>query len=74
MYSNFKEHTIEYVKQVVQEDDAGNYSKAFLLYMNALEYYRTHLKYEKNPKIKEVFNYSKMYGIFEEGRGDKGHS
>uniref|UniRef100_A0A7N2LHK1 MIT domain-containing protein n=1 Tax=Quercus lobata TaxID=97700 RepID=A0A7N2LHK1_QUELO len=54
MYSNFKEHAIGYVKQAVQEDDAGNYSKAFPLYMNALEYFRTHLKYEKNPKIKEA--------------------
>ncbi|XP_075644588.1 protein SUPPRESSOR OF K(+) TRANSPORT GROWTH DEFECT 1-like [Castanea sativa] len=54
MYSNFKEHAIEYVKQAVQEDDAGNYSKAFPLYMIALEYFRTHLKYEKNPKIKEA--------------------
>ncbi|KAL5537645.1 hypothetical protein UlMin_043033 [Ulmus minor] len=54
MYSNFKEHAIEYVKQAVQEDNAGNYSKAFPLYMNALEYFKTHLKYEKNPKIKEA--------------------
>ena len=54
MDSNFKEHAIEYVKQAVQEDDARNYSKAFPLYMNALEYFRTHLKYEKNPKIKEA--------------------
>lgn len=54
MYSNFKEHAIEYVKKAVEEDDAGNYSKAFPLYMNALEYFKTHLKYEKNPKIKEA--------------------
>ncbi|KAJ6365425.1 hypothetical protein OIU76_030241 [Salix suchowensis] len=54
MYSNFKEQAIEYVKQAVQEDNAGNYSKAFPLYMNALEYFRTHLKYEKNPKIREA--------------------
>ncbi|KAK7820434.1 protein suppressor of k(+) transport growth defect 1 [Quercus suber] len=54
MYSNFKEHTIDYVKQAVQKDDAKNYSKAFPLYMNALEYFRTHLKYKKNPKIKEA--------------------
>ena len=54
MYSNFKEHATEYVKQAVQEDDARNYSKAFPLYMNALEYFRTHLKSEKNPKIKEA--------------------
>jgi vacuolar protein-sorting-associated protein 4 len=54
MYSNFKEQAIEYVKQAVQEDNAGNYSKAFPLYTNALEYFRTHLKYEKNPKIREA--------------------
>ena len=54
MYSNFKEQAIEYVRQAVQQDTAGNYSRAFPLYMNALEYFRTHLKYEKNPKIKEA--------------------
>ncbi|KAG4198380.1 hypothetical protein ERO13_A05G081900v2 [Gossypium hirsutum] len=54
MYSNFKEQAIEYVMQAVQEDNAGNYSKAFPLYMNALEYFKTHLKYEKNPKIREA--------------------
>lgn len=48
------QHATEYVKQAVQEDEAGNYSKAFQLYMNALEYFKTHLKYEKNPKIKET--------------------
>ncbi|KAJ4906329.1 Protein SUPPRESSOR OF K(+) TRANSPORT GROWTH DEFECT 1 [Raphanus sativus] len=54
MYSNFKERAIEYVKQAVQEDNAGNYNKAFPLYTNALEYFKTHLKYEKNPKIREA--------------------
>ncbi|CAM6123463.1 unnamed protein product [Calypogeia fissa] len=54
MYSNFKEQAIEFVKQAVVEDNAGNYAKAFPLYMNALEYFKTHLKYEKNPKIKEA--------------------
>ncbi|KAE8700211.1 Protein SUPPRESSOR OF K(+) TRANSPORT GROWTH DEFECT 1 [Hibiscus syriacus] len=54
MYSNFKEQAVEYVKQAVQEDNAGNYSKAFPLYMNALECFKTHLKYEKNPKIREA--------------------
>ncbi|KAI4332493.1 hypothetical protein L6164_017397 [Bauhinia variegata] len=54
MYSNFKEQAIEYVKQAIQEDTAGNYAKAFPLYTNALEYFKTHLKYEKNPQIKEA--------------------
>ncbi|CAF2164574.1 hypothetical protein HID58_026129 [Brassica napus] len=57
MYSNFKEQAIEYVKQAVEEDNAGNYSKAFPLYMNALEYFKTHLKYEKNPKIREAITH-----------------
>lgn len=56
MYSNFKEQAIEYVKQAVQEDNAGNYNKAFPLYMNALEYFKTHLKYEKNPKIRDTIS------------------
>ncbi|PON82517.1 Spastin [Trema orientale] len=54
MYCNFKDHGVEYVKKAVEEDDAGNYGKAFPLYMNALEYFKAHLKYEKNPKIKEA--------------------
>ncbi|XP_055830854.1 protein SUPPRESSOR OF K(+) TRANSPORT GROWTH DEFECT 1-like [Solanum dulcamara] len=54
MYSNFKEQAVAFVKQAVEEDNAGNYAKALPLYMNALEYFKTHLKYEKNPKIKEA--------------------
>ncbi|XWS75334.1 hypothetical protein CRYUN_Cryun01aG0077500 [Craigia yunnanensis] len=54
MYANFMEHATEYIKQAVNEDDAGKYSKAFRLYMNALEYFKTHLKYEKNLKIREA--------------------
>ncbi|KAK8928425.1 hypothetical protein KSP39_PZI017609 [Platanthera zijinensis] len=50
----FKEQAIEYVKQAVQEDNVGNYVKAFPLYMNALDYFKTYLKYEKNPKMKEA--------------------
>ena len=46
--------TTEYVKEAVAEDRAENYEKAFELYMTALEYFKTHLKYEKNPKSKEA--------------------
>eukprot|EP01018_Ginkgo_biloba_P022698 Gb_16847 [translate_table: standard] len=35
-------------------DNVGNFIKALPLYMNALEYYKAHLKYEKIPKIKEA--------------------
>lgn len=54
MYCNFKGNAAEYIKQAVHEDDAGNYRKALTLYMSALEYLKVHLKYEKNPKIKEI--------------------
>lgn len=48
-------HTMaEYVKEAVVEDNAGNYQKAFDLYKIALEYFSTHLKYEKNPRAKEA--------------------
>jgi len=54
MYSNFKDKAIEFVKEAVQEDKDGHYEKAFHLYLNALEYFKTHLKYEKNPRAKEA--------------------
>ncbi|MFS7978919.1 putative vesicle-fusing ATPase [Helianthus anomalus] len=54
MYNNFKEQVIELVKQAVQEDNAGNYAKPFPLYMNALEYFNTHLNTRKKPKIREA--------------------
>ncbi|KDD74938.1 AAA+ ATPase [Helicosporidium sp. ATCC 50920] len=54
MYSNFKDTAIELVKQATEEDNAGNYAKAFQLYMNALDYFTTHLKYEKNPSAKKA--------------------
>lgn len=36
------------------EDNAGNYAKALDLYKTALDYFSTHLKYEKNPKAREA--------------------
>ena len=46
----------EYVKEAVQEDQAGNYQKAFELYKIALDYFSTHLKYEKNPRSKAAIS------------------
>ncbi|KAI3762077.1 hypothetical protein L1987_52500 [Smallanthus sonchifolius] len=80
MYSNFKEQAIVYVKQAVEEDTAGNYAKAFTLYMNALEYFKTHLKYEKNPKLKEAITQKftdylrraeEIRAVLEDGGGSK---
>lgn len=44
----------ELVKQATEEDNAGNYQKAFQLYMASLDYFTTHLKYEKNPSAKKA--------------------
>lgn len=54
MYANFLEKGVEFAKLAVVEDEAGNYEKAFTLYKSALEYFSTHLKYEKNPRSKEA--------------------
>eukprot|EP00195_Chlamydomonas_chlamydogama_P002960 CAMPEP_0202920906 /NCGR_PEP_ID=MMETSP1392-20130828/77102_1 /ASSEMBLY_ACC=CAM_ASM_000868 /TAXON_ID=225041 /ORGANISM="Chlamydomonas chlamydogama, Strain SAG 11-48b" /LENGTH=434 /DNA_ID=CAMNT_0049614425 /DNA_START=1177 /DNA_END=2481 /DNA_ORIENTATION=- len=53
MYVNFKEKGIDFAKQAVTEDEAGNYEKATQLYLASLEYFKTYLKYEKNPKARE---------------------
>ena len=36
------------------EDNAGNYESALRLYKSSLEYFSTHLKYEKNPSAKKA--------------------
>jgi vacuolar protein-sorting-associated protein 4 len=54
MYSDFKGKAIEFVKLAVSDDEAGNYDKALKNYMAALEYFQTHLKYEKNPRSAEA--------------------
>ena len=47
-------YAADFVKQAVEEDNAQNYQKAFELYKTAIEYFCTHLKYEKNAKAKEA--------------------
>jgi vacuolar protein-sorting-associated protein 4 len=54
LYVNFKDKGIDYAKQAVAEDELGNYEKAITLYTAALEYFKTYLKYEKNPKAQEA--------------------
>jgi len=44
----------EYVKIAVEADQKGDFSVAFENYKIALDYFSTHLKYEKNPKAKET--------------------
>ena len=44
----------EYVKLAVAADQEGNFPAAFENYKIALDYFSTHLKYEKNPRAKET--------------------
>ena len=44
----------EYVKLAVAADQDGNFPVAFENYKIALDYFSTHLKYEKNPRAKET--------------------
>eukprot|EP00955_Chlamydomonas_euryale_P055127 356036-Chlamydomonas_euryale.AAC.13 len=52
MYIGFKDKGIEFAKQAVAEDEAGNFEKAWQLYCSSLEYFNAYLKYEKNDKLK----------------------
>ena len=54
VYVSFKEKAIEFAKQAVTEDEAGNHDKALQLYLTCLEYFKTYLKYEKNDKCREA--------------------
>ena len=44
----------EIVKQAVEEDNAGHYPKALELYKQGLEWFTTHLKFEKNPHSRKA--------------------
>mmetsp|Transcript_6693 Transcript_6693/g.24789 ORF Transcript_6693/g.24789 Transcript_6693/m.24789 type:complete len:438 (+) Transcript_6693:263-1576(+) len=54
MSTNFTDKAIELVKQAVEADNAQNYPQAFNLYKTSLEYFTTAIKYERNPKLKEM--------------------
>ncbi|PSC75535.1 SUPPRESSOR OF K(+) TRANSPORT GROWTH DEFECT 1 [Micractinium conductrix] len=45
---------IELAKEAVEEDKKENFQHALELYLRALEYFGTHLKYDKNPKSREM--------------------
>ena len=52
--SNFLDKAIEVVKQAIEEDTKANYQEAYNQYQNALDYFMLAMKYEKNPKLKEL--------------------
>ncbi|KAF2204106.1 AAA-domain-containing protein [Delitschia confertaspora ATCC 74209] len=54
MASDFLGRAIEAVKKAIDTDTAGDYAKAYPMYMNALEMFMLALKYEKNQKSKDM--------------------
>ncbi|PRW44343.1 vacuolar sorting-associated 4-like [Chlorella sorokiniana] len=47
---------IELAKEAVEEDNKQNWPQALELYTRAMEYFSTHLKYDKNPKSREMIS------------------
>jgi len=50
---DFLGKAIEIVKQATEKDNNKEYEAAYKLYSNALEYFLTAMKYEKNERLKE---------------------
>ena len=54
MYGAMKDQAVALVQRAVQEDDAGDYRAALKHYVDALDYFAAHLRYERNPKVRDA--------------------
>lgn len=52
--TDFLGRAIDTVKKAIEHDNAGEYEKAYQMYYSALELFMLALKWEKNPKSKEM--------------------
>lgn len=52
--SDFLTKGIDLIKDAIEADSASKYEEAYKLYYNGLDYLMLALKYEKNPKTKEI--------------------
>lgn len=52
--TDFLGRAIDTVKSAIELDNAGDYEKAYQTYYSALELFMLALKWEKNPKSKEM--------------------
>lgn len=52
--TDFLSRAIDVVKKAIEADTAGKYEDAYQLYYNSLELFMLALKWEKNPKSKEM--------------------
>ncbi|CAM0946751.1 unnamed protein product [Alopecurus aequalis] len=54
MYGVMKDQAVALVQRAVQEDDAGDYAAALQHYVHALDYFAAHLRYERNPRVRDA--------------------
>lgn len=52
--TDFLGRAIETVKKAIENDNEGEYEKAYQMYYSALELFMLALKWEKNPRSKEM--------------------
>ncbi len=52
--TDFLGRAIDVVKKAIESDTAGEYEKAYQLYYQSLELFMLALKWEKNPKSKDM--------------------
>uniref|UniRef100_A0A060T4M9 Vacuolar protein sorting-associated protein 4 n=1 Tax=Blastobotrys adeninivorans TaxID=409370 RepID=A0A060T4M9_BLAAD len=52
--ADFLQKAIDIVQRAIEYDTAGKYEEAYKQYFNGLEYFIMAIKYEKNPKSKEM--------------------
>jgi vacuolar protein-sorting-associated protein 4 len=52
--TDFLGRAIDTVKKAIEHDNEGEYEKAYQMYYSALELFMLALKWEKNPRSKEM--------------------
>lgn len=52
--ADFLQKAIDIVQKAIEADTAGRYEEAYKQYFNGLEYFLMAIKYEKNPRSKEM--------------------
>jgi vacuolar protein-sorting-associated protein 4 len=70
--TDFLGRAIDVVKKAIESDTAEEYEKAYQLYYQALELFMLALKWEKNPKSKEMIR-TKAGEYMERAEKLKGH-
>ena len=46
---HFPSYAAEFANKAVESDNRGDYQEALVNYQNAVEWFMTHMKYDKNP-------------------------